>query len=77
LPPHRRGTAFGLLNTLNTFIGGSGVFLSGLLMGRFGLTQIFVGLAGVVLIASAIALAGCKWVFPRDLDRKSGQGFFA
>jgi MFS family permease len=77
LPSHRRGTAFGLLNTLNTFIGGSGVFLSGLLMGRFGLTQIFVGLAGVVLIASAIALAGYKWVFPRDLDRKSGQGFFA
>ena len=77
LPPQCRGTAFGLLNALNTFIGGSGVFLSGLLMGRFGLTQIFVALAGVVLVASLIALAGYRWVLPKDLTHKSGQGFLA
>jgi MFS transporter, Spinster family, sphingosine-1-phosphate transporter len=73
LPAHRRGTAFGLLNALNTFIGGSGVFLSGMLMGRFGLTQIFVGLAAVVLAASIVALIGYCWVLPADLSRRKLQ----
>lgn len=73
LPPNRRGTAMGLMNAMNTFIGGSGVFISGLLMSHFGLTQIFIGLAGVVLLASAIALIGYRWVFPKDLARKQRQ----
>lgn len=63
----------GLMNAMNTFIGGSGVFISGLLMSHFGLTQIFIGLAGVVLLASAIALIGYRWVFPKDLARKQRQ----
>jgi MFS family permease len=71
LPPHRRGTAIGLLNALNTFIGGSGVFISGMVMGRLGLRQIFVALAGVVLLASIIAMIGYKWFLPADLARKS------
>jgi MFS family permease len=69
LPPHRRGTAMGVMNAMNTFIGGSGVFISGMLMGRFGLTQIFIGLAGVVVLASAIAIIGYRWVLPRDFRR--------
>lgn len=70
LPPHRRGTAMGLMNAMNTFIGGSGVFISGVLMSHFGLTQIFIGLAGVVLLASGIALIGYRWVFTKDLDHR-------
>jgi MFS family permease len=77
LPSQRRGTAFGFMNALNTFIGGSGVFLSGLLMGRLGFAQIFVTLAGVVLIASLVALAGYRWVLSGDLARKPDQGFLA
>ena len=56
---------------MNTFIGGSGVFLSGMLMGRIGLTQIFVALAGVVLLAATIAMIGYRWVLPRDIDHRS------
>jgi predicted MFS family arabinose efflux permease len=67
LAPNRRGTAMGLMNAMNTFIGGSGVFVSGLLMSHFGLNQIFIGLGGVVLLASAIALMGYQWVLPKDL----------
>jgi MFS transporter, Spinster family, sphingosine-1-phosphate transporter len=70
LPPRRRGAAMGFLNAMNTFIGGSGVFVSGLLMSHSGLTQIFIGLAGVVLLASAVALIGYRWVLPKDLARK-------
>jgi MFS family permease len=70
LPPRRRGAAMGLMNSMNTFIGGSGVFLSGLLMSYSGLSRIFIGLAGVVLIASAVALVGYRWILPRDLARK-------
>jgi hypothetical protein len=40
-------------------------------MGRLGLAQIFVALAGVVLVASIIAMIGYKWVLPADLARKS------
>jgi MFS transporter, Spinster family, sphingosine-1-phosphate transporter len=73
LPANRRGTAMGLMNAMNTFIGGSGVFISGLLMSHFGLTQIFIGLAGVVLLASAVAFVGYRWVLPKDLARKQRQ----
>ena len=69
VPAHRRGTAIGIMNAMNTFIGGSGVLLSGLLMSRAGLREIFVGLAGVVLLASIIALIGYRWVLPKDLAR--------
>ncbi|MFN7919941.1 MAG: MFS transporter [Bryobacteraceae bacterium] len=58
LPSHRRSTAIGFMNSLNTFIGGSGVFLSGYLKSHFGLGQVFLGLAGVVLLASIACLAG-------------------
>jgi hypothetical protein len=71
LPAHRRGTAIGFMNAMNTFIGGSGVFLSGLLLSRFDLMQIFVGLTGVVLLASAAGLVGYRWVLPKDLARKN------
>jgi hypothetical protein len=30
-----------------------------------------------VLVASLIALAGYRWVLPKDLTHKSGQGFLA
>ena len=70
LPANRRGTAMGFMNAMNTFIGGSGVFVSGLLMRHLGLTQIFIGLAGVVLLASAVALIGYRWIFPQDLARR-------
>ena len=74
LPSHRRGTAMGLMNAMNTFIGGSGVFISGLLMSHVGLKQIFIGLTGVVFLAAAISLIGYRWVLPRDRARKQHAG---
>jgi predicted MFS family arabinose efflux permease len=73
LPSHRRGAAMGLMNSMNTFIGGSGVFLSGVLMSYSGLSSIFIGLAGFVLMAAAVALVGYFWILPRDLARKQKQ----
>jgi MFS family permease len=69
LPPHRRGAAIGSMNAMNTFVGGSGVLFSGLLMSRVGLSGIFVGLSGVILISAGIALVGYRWTLPKDLQR--------
>lgn len=71
LPSHRRSTAFGFMNAMNTFVGGGGVLISGFLKSDSGLTQVFVGLTGVVLLASVVSLIGYKWVLPKDLARKS------
>lgn len=73
LPSHRRSTAIGFMNAMNTFIGGSGVLLSGLAKQAGGLTQVFVSLAVVVAIAGLACLAGYKWVLPRDLHQKAGS----
>lgn len=70
LPPQRRGTAIGLFNAMNTFIGGSGVLLSGLLMSHFALNQIFAALTGVVLLATIVSLLGYRFVLPKDLLAK-------
>lgn len=58
LPPRRRSTAIGFMNAMNTSIGGLGVFASGYFMSRFPLSDVFLGLVGVVLLASAAALTG-------------------
>lgn len=70
LPAHRRATAIGFMNALNTFIGGGGVLISGLLKAHFGLGQVFCGLAGVVVLASIACFAGYRWVLPRDIARR-------
>jgi hypothetical protein len=59
---------------MNTFIGGSGIFISGLLMSHSSLTQIFIGLTGVVLLASVVSLIGYWRVLPKDLARKHQTG---
>lgn len=71
LPRHRRGAAFGMLNALNTFIGGSSVFASGILMSHASLADIFVSLVGVVFLASVVTLIGYRWVLPKDLRRQA------
>jgi predicted MFS family arabinose efflux permease len=71
LPPNRRSTAIGFMNASNTFIGGSGVLISGYLKGHYGLTGVFAALSGIVLLASLVSLAGYRWLLPRDLDRVS------
>ncbi len=58
LPPRRRSTAIGFMNAMNTTIGGLGVFASGYFMSRFPLSHVFLGMAGVVLLASIVSLAG-------------------
>jgi hypothetical protein len=62
-----------MLNALNTFIGGGGVLISGMLMGHAGLRDIFVALAGVVLLASVVSLIGYGWVLPKDLKRQARE----
>jgi predicted MFS family arabinose efflux permease len=73
LPTHRRGAAFGIMNALNTFIGGSGVLISGMLMSHADLGDIFVALTGVVLLASVVSLIGYRWVLPKDLERQTRE----
>ena len=69
LPPQRRSTAIGFMNASNTFIGGSGVLISGFLKSHYGLTGVFGALSGIVLLAAAVSLIGYRWLLPADLAR--------
>ncbi len=60
LPARRRSTAIGFMNAMNTSIGGVGVFASGYFLSQIPLSQVFLGLVGVVLLASLVALVGFK-----------------
>lgn len=69
MPPKRRSTAIGIMNALNTFVGGSGVLISGFLKSHYGLTGVFAALSGIVMLASLVSLVGYQWLLPRDLAR--------
>ncbi len=68
LPPAMRSTAVGLMNAGNTAAGGIGVLAAGALKGSWGLGAVFAGCSVVMLLSSALILAGYWWFASRDLD---------
>lgn len=73
LPPKQRSTAIGLMNSANTFAGGVGVFGAGVLKSNFGLSAIFAGVSGILLIAAAVNAFGYRFLLPRDLKRRADK----
>jgi predicted MFS family arabinose efflux permease len=71
LEPRLRSTALGLMNTLNTFAGGVGIMLAGLLKSEYGLGGIFSGVSALICVSAAIALAGYLFFLRGDLQRRS------
>ncbi len=70
LPPLDRSTALGLMNTMNCFAGGVGIFVAGFLRSDFGLSGVFAGVSVLVLLAAALALLAYRVYLPRDLARR-------
>ncbi len=73
LPSRQRSTAIGLMNSANTFAGGVGVFGAGVLKSNFGLSAIFAGVSGILLIAAAVNAFGYFFLLPRDLKRRADK----
>jgi predicted MFS family arabinose efflux permease len=73
LPSKQRSTAVGLMNSANTFAGGVGVFGAGVLKSNFGLSAIFAGVSGILLIAAAVNAFGYLFLLPRDLQRRADK----
>lgn len=73
LPSRQRSTAIGLMNSANTFAGGVGVFGAGVLKSNFGLSAIFAGMSGILLIAAAVNAFGYRFLLPRDLQRRADK----
>ncbi len=73
LPSRQRSTAIGLMNSANTFAGGVGVFGAGVLKSNFGLSAIFAGVSGILIIAAAVNAFGYLFLLPRDLQRRADK----
>ena len=59
----KRSTAFGITNMVNTLAGGLGIFVAGYLKTGFGLDGVFAGVAGILLLDSAMLFTGyCLWL---------------
>jgi MFS family permease len=68
---HRRSTAVGLTNMLNTGTAGIGVFFAGILKRDFGLGGVFVGVGAILLLDAAILFAGYFLFFKRDRSARN------
>ena len=69
VPAPFRSTAVGLMNTISTAAGGTGVLFAGLLKESVGLAGIFAGVAGLFALAGALLLTGYLRLIRRDLTR--------
>lgn len=69
-----RSTAFGITNMLNTLTGGLGVFVAGYLKEGYGLTGVFAGVAGILLLDSIMLFAGYYFLLRKDLAAKAVNG---
>lgn len=67
LPTHLRATALGLQNSLNTGVGALGVFLAGLLLKHFKLSQMFACIALPIAVGAALNYLGYKRFLRHDL----------
>jgi len=70
VPPTLRSTAIGLSNFLNTFAGGLGVLLAGVLKRDLSLGGVFVAVAVVMLAAAVLLFTGYRFFLGRDLARR-------
>jgi MFS transporter, Spinster family, sphingosine-1-phosphate transporter len=73
LPPRQRSTAIGFMNSANTFAGGIGVFVAGMLKSSYGLRAIFAGVSVVLLAAAAVNAIGYFFFVTRDLRRRADK----
>lgn len=70
VPPPLRSTALGVSNFLNTFSGGLGVLLAGVLKRRLSLGGVFACIAALMLAGAALLVAGYRFFLGRDLARR-------
>lgn len=73
LAPQFRSTAIGLMNTFNCFAGGVGVLVAAFLKSTLGLSGVFAGISGMMLISAGLAAAGYFFFLKRDLLRREQE----
>ncbi len=71
LGPKQRSTAIGIMNMMNSFVGGIAILIAGYLKRDFGLEGVFAGLAVIVLIAAMLLLMGYRFFLQDDLRRQA------
>jgi predicted MFS family arabinose efflux permease len=69
VPAHFRSTAVGLMNTISTAAGGTGVFFAGFLKQSMGLAGIFASVSGIFALAGALLLTGYLRFIRADIAR--------
>ena len=69
VPAAFRSTAVGLMNTISTAAGGTGVLFAGLLKESVGLGGVFAGVAGIFALAGTLLLTGYRRLIRRDIAR--------
>jgi predicted MFS family arabinose efflux permease len=69
----KRSTAFGITNMLNTLSGGLGIFVAGYLKAGFGLTGVFAGVAGILMLDGVLLFTAYALWLRKDL-RAAGVG---
>jgi fucose permease len=73
LPGKSWATAIGLMNMMNCFAGGLGIFIAGYLKRDFGLGGVFAGISVTVVAAGALLLTGYSCFLSRDLASQSSE----
>jgi predicted MFS family arabinose efflux permease len=69
VPAQFRSTAVGLMNTISTAAGGTGVFFAGFLKESMGLAGIFASVSGIFVLAGALLLTGYLRFIRHDIAR--------
>jgi predicted MFS family arabinose efflux permease len=77
LLPHQRSTALGFMNAMNCTAAGLGVFLTGLLKDRYGLSTIFASCAWLTFLAAGLVFVSYRFFAARDLARREQQAVAA
>lgn len=67
----RASIAFGITNMLNSLAGGVGVFVAGVLKASMGLTGVFAGIVGILVIDGVILFIGYSVFLKKDLQQAS------
>jgi hypothetical protein len=69
--PRRMSTAIGLTNMLNTVFGGLAIFATGFLKSSLGLTAVFAGTAGILLVDGLLLTVGYLLFIQKDLAKNA------
>ncbi len=73
LAPQFRSTAIGMTNTFNCLAGGLGVMIAAFLKSTLGLSGVFAGISGIMLIGACLSAAGYFFFLKRDLLRRDKE----